>query len=689
MLLSLFGQAYIITISSLRFMIGRWRFPCILYSPTFSVIIPFATLPIILRTWRIIVINELASLQRLWNALKQTSNDKEQQDGAVRVKKTLSLWKFWLSTKFVVFAFVLATLLHFAVWFIIAGASGDFKLYFSFVRSCSINSFTSYAIFAQIILYMAAALILLLFMFVRKSYANDMFSIKIEMIIVVIQWFVIFLIFTIIGALWWKIYVTAERYWPYGYFIFIGCHIDTFFTAWMPLILSFRERTVQIPTESVELLDMMHKTSEFQKVKLKLMSSAVYMSNENLRDEKLLDKFVLCLVNEKEFKDKYLNTSFTKTLARFYSDRQIMEMLEKQMKKEHEQTKIQKKQLMNDEQQKFVAQAEDIEEVADPDLDSFDIEITDEMIQKASENMKVKQKIKIKLAIIEVRGTRMKLRKLISPIASHVLDFFPEIGMFHSALLIGPWLMDFNDSGLCIPRKCLSDSAIITYEIATVENTDQILALVDQIAKYLIYINGNIDYNKSGDCVNTMNCQDFVDSLLAHLKLENKVNKESALGKFIHKLRTKGSSGLSLYPSTRFLQHFQFSPTIKRFKFTTHTEIDKFVEDLEQIDPMLRINFNEEYEMLKAFDRAMWMKLGKAAERLKIIDKKLAKQEWEMKLINTDNPEELSELKKIKREQERTKLELKECMRILEICNPQNTDCCPFGDPATTSTKMI
>jgi hypothetical protein len=57
----------------------------------------------------------------------------------------------------------------------------------------------------------------------------------------------------------------------------------------------------------------------------------------------------------------------------------------------------------------------------------------------------LKSKVKIKLVIAEVAQTtaRKNFRTLISPILSK-FDVFPEFGMFHSAIIIGPWLLEWK-----------------------------------------------------------------------------------------------------------------------------------------------------------------------------------------------------------------------------------------------------
>jgi hypothetical protein len=53
--------------------------------------------------------------------------------------------------------------------------------------------------------------------------------------------------------------------------------------------------------------------------------------------------------------------------------------------------------------------------------------------------------VKIKLVIAEVSHSKssQNFRRIISPVLSK-LDLMPEFGMFHSALMIGPWMIDWN-----------------------------------------------------------------------------------------------------------------------------------------------------------------------------------------------------------------------------------------------------
>jgi len=67
---------------------------------------------------------------------------------------------------------------------------------------------------------------------------------------------------------------------------------------------------------------------------------------------------------------------------------------------------------------------------------------------------KTNEKLKIKLVITEISQTKKDkdLRKLLSPFAS-AFNLSPQFGMFHSALIVGPWYLEWTNKELCIPKK--------------------------------------------------------------------------------------------------------------------------------------------------------------------------------------------------------------------------------------------
>ncbi len=272
-LIAMVAQSYVIINSAARFMVGRWKYPCFLYSIMFSVVIPFAFLPGVLRTFRLIYIVKLNSLKKFVANIKSGANGNHDDGDDLKKagnngdrgnnrqntqnsstagsghstslsvfksrqqQRTFKLWKFWVSNKFIVLCFLVSVIVHLGIWGILAGTSADPALYFSFRQSCHMSSIDSYVIVGQALFYIGINLLLLLFAIVRR--VEDTWAIRLESVLVLIQWVFFFVIFVLIAALFWYFYIQAERYWPYGYFLIMACFIDILASAWIPLIRSF------------------------------------------------------------------------------------------------------------------------------------------------------------------------------------------------------------------------------------------------------------------------------------------------------------------------------------------------------------------------------------------------------------------------------------------------------------------
>jgi len=97
------------------------------------------------------------------------------------------------------------------------------------------------------------------------------------------------------------------------------------------------------------------------------------------------------------------------------------------------------------------------------DID-FDVEDVEKESQQA--HMKIAQTVKVKLVIAEIckSDTQKAIRKMLSPVLTK-LDQQQQFGMFHSALVVGPWYLEWNNSSLCIPRKCYSSAAMLAADL--------------------------------------------------------------------------------------------------------------------------------------------------------------------------------------------------------------------------------
>ena len=71
-------------------------------------------------------------------------------------------------------------------------------------------------------------------------------------------------------------------------------------------------------------------------------------------------------------------------------------------------------------------------------------------------------------------------------------------------------------------------------------------------------------------------------------------------------IRTKGQSSIKFKPEKEFLEKFTIKT--KEVEFKTHKELDQFVIDLIKTDENFKENYPDHYGLLKAFDRAFWLR---------------------------------------------------------------------------------
>eukprot|EP01080_Neovahlkampfia_damariscottae_P004382 gene4382-7757_t len=236
-------------------------------------------------------------------------------------------------------------------------------------------------------------------------------------------------------------------------------------------------------------------------------------------------------------------------------------------------------------------------------------EIKEMVLQtKLNPNFNLKKELKLKLLISEVatNQTTKDLRELFSPFLAS-LNVSPELGLFHSALMIGPWILEWNSSSLCIPRKCVSSMALISADLEAITTTKQIEETVDIIAKHVVKWNCSKIYEAREKKENGKNCQSFVEDLLKELGVEK--NFGSSIDIFLKQLKNEGKAELKFTPDSKFLNKFKIEG--KSITFHSHQQLDKVMKEFISIDIDFKSHHPEEYSLLKSFDRAFWLRYFK------------------------------------------------------------------------------
>lgn len=75
------------------------------------------------------------------------------------------------------------------------------------------------------------------------------------------------------------------------------------------------------------------------------------------------------------------------------------------------------------------------------------------------------QQMPVKLVISELRTTwaGRKLVHILSPLLTY-FSLNTKWGIFHTAIVVGPWLLEWNTGEVVIPRKPVSSVSICTYK---------------------------------------------------------------------------------------------------------------------------------------------------------------------------------------------------------------------------------
>jgi hypothetical protein len=299
-----------------------------------------------------------------------------------------------------------------------------------------------------------------------------------------------------------------------------------------------------------------------------------------------------------------------------------------------------------------------------------------------------KGNIKIKIVVID-KSSKQKPKKqgfinFLSPVLSTIggsqkrKKDEEQVELYTTALMIGPWYFEWDESELCIPKKCVSSAAILSAdvdEVYTMKNLDE---KIEKLAEKICEWNVHMGYRKN-KVVNERygNSQEFVESVLEAIGV--RLNLPDALSSFLGKMKEKGSCKLEFAMSKDFQK--KFGQKVDSITFFSHAQLDDFVHKLLEVDKNLATNHKGEYLFLKSFDRAYWMRhlnikneLSKIASEEKKLD--------EMEVIEQDDVLRVEGLVK-KLEKQRRQLEDEN-----ERVKPSGFEC-PFKDPTKTQSIIF
>eukprot|EP01080_Neovahlkampfia_damariscottae_P008737 gene8737-685_t len=312
----------------------------------------------------------------------------------------------------------------------------------------------------------------------------------------------------------------------------------------------------------------------------------------------------------------------------------------------------------------------------------IEISVIDET--KISNQETSSKNIKVKLVFVDhtsLSKAESNFKSFISPFISAF--GYSRIGLFHTALVIGPWLIEWNTSEICVPRKCTSSSAFLTadiFEIDSIENFDKIR---DKLAYIIFRWNFTKKYSIIGGKVNRGNCQEFIESILNFLDIKFQFN--DPLHSFLQSMRLKGESQLVFKMKPKFIEYFTIKFTEITFK--THVELDEFVTYLLKVDENAEQIFPDEFILLKSFDRAFWLKNNKLTGKIQQLEAKIKKCEIFIPLFSGNEQKELRKtLEELKSEFQTVK---EDFISVAPNISKKQVELCPFGNPDSTGSFFV
>jgi hypothetical protein len=278
------------------------------------------------------------------------------------------------------------------------------------------------------------------------------------------------------------------------------------------------------------------------------------------------------------------------------------------------------------------------------------------------DDSKFERKVKVKLVITSTHYPE-SVRKLALPILQPLNFINTHYGMFHTALIVGPFYLDWNSGELCVPKRIMkSTESFFTTDISEmVILNDDMNSVIEKLSDFISFWNVNYQYGnfKIGK---SRNCQDFVDEMLKFLNVKLNIQSGSCIDQYL-KAAKKGVCDCVFFFSESFEKEFSHFPEIyerKKKPFVTHSELDEFAIKLKAINPKIDKLFPDEWNLLKSFDRGYWLKYSGESTK------------------KTPNEQRMNEFSPFQRIMEEGSTLQKELER--RYC------ACPWGDPKITGS---
>jgi len=181
-----------------------------------------------------------------------------------------------------------------------------------------------------------------------------------------------------------------------------------------------------------------------------------------------------------------------------------------------------------------------------------------------------------------------------------------ELGLVHTAVQIGPIILEWNDSSIVIPcqsQEWYSSKVLLAFDIKTLTEEEFFKDYANEVCKVITNWNGNYEYGRF-----TNHCQRFSSEILQALNVDTSILETGKVKKFLDSVSSTDSLDLC------FKHKFPNDP--REYEFKKHSDLDEVC--FSKSDSGELIKDSEDWRLLKAYDRVFWLRYNGVAQSKKL-----------------------------------------------------------------------
>lgn len=211
------------------------------------------------------------------------------------------------------------------------------------------------------------------------------------------------------------------------------------------------------------------------------------------------------------------------------------------------------------------------------------------------------KELTIRLVITDIEGYNSNF------LQKKFVRWFCSWGINHTALQIGPYLLEWNTGELVAPRSLRSNGVVARFRFMPITlSADQVIQKVSDVC---VDFNLNRTYSRLGSNFNSngANCQSFVDAIISALGLQNFWSTKGPIAHYLDLVRSNRING----PTDFAIWHGGEPP---QTHINNHPELREFYEKYCVVEKETRSEaFRLELEMMvKSIERCLQMQVRHA-----------------------------------------------------------------------------